>query len=731
MKTKSFDVDVDPGMFTVADYARKDEESTPGENHPEDETTGAGTYATIVKPNAKCSSCLHYDANRTACMQALYPTSCGDGSKPETGYAPSIADPAINAAKKVVDGMKVSAPVAMIDAGSSNGNDDTSAAGALQMLGDEVFNAAMHRNTRNGKEMLQKAVRALNTVWKSLPEHARQPYSNQTEFIDRIQKGGLVEEFGKEAAGAMYRCRRLIEKALPGMAYARARKEVYHANAAKTKLPTNAGISHEHMAAAAIGNRAAADAHVAKWKAAGSPNVRAKHGAAVAKPTNLQLVHGADEGGDKTKTSVKPASLKEGTVAAKPSNVSGSSKKPGMFSTAKKKLGGLLTRVGTKLAASMDPASDVYAKATAAWQKVSPDKKRTYVKQAMARHHKAGEKVKAAKYEKRAPREFVQRIIGKSQSFVNEFGTEAAGEMLVARREIRDVLVKAKDYQRHTKSGKLVWVRGNGVHGLGGVRRHTGRTPDQAAESPHGTYMIHGKMMKFVPHEESDGVKLPTSQYQSVSHAKEIAQRHADKHSASDEAKKSINEVTLVKSFIVGKTKAIGLTASGKKIHTGESGFTGWTEDDHRDAGDVLEVLANKLRQSKWASETQANPALRKVFNDAADRYAKLRDRHYASARTKAKPLALTTVPDAAPFEKALNLRTDEGLAKAIAENGLLSERNLRADGSVVSSLPDGGTEIEETIEKALPEVGPYPLTIGGNVSTVHDTASPFLLGTK
>ena len=47
-----------------------------------------GIVQNKVAPNVKCQSCLHYNMNRSVCEVGLQPSSCGNGSIPDMGYAP-------------------------------------------------------------------------------------------------------------------------------------------------------------------------------------------------------------------------------------------------------------------------------------------------------------------------------------------------------------------------------------------------------------------------------------------------------------------------------------------------------------------------------------------------------------------------------------------------------------------------------------------------------------------
>jgi hypothetical protein len=127
----------------IEQYAKVDDETTPGEHHPEDETTGGGRYARAVEPNVKCLGCLHYDNRLGYCLVALVPTSCGDGSKPETGYAPLVPNAMAHQEWRQKRGLPFNAPAPMA---ADQGNETGVAKFETKILGDEGYVELSLRN---------------------------------------------------------------------------------------------------------------------------------------------------------------------------------------------------------------------------------------------------------------------------------------------------------------------------------------------------------------------------------------------------------------------------------------------------------------------------------------------------------------------------------------------------------------------------------------------------------
>jgi hypothetical protein len=92
------------------------------------------------------------------------------------------------------------------------------------------------------------------------------------------------------------------------------------------------------------------------------------------------------------------------------------------------KCGGKLVKGVCAKCGPVEKSDSKWAIATAAWQKVSKEKKAKYVHAAMARHKKDGESIAPGKYASRAPREFMERIASKGgPSLTEEFGQGLAG----------------------------------------------------------------------------------------------------------------------------------------------------------------------------------------------------------------------------------------------------------------------------------------------------------------
>lgn len=51
-------------------------------------TSATNFMARVVPENPKCHGCLHYETNKSVCMTALMPATCGSGDSPSMGYAP-------------------------------------------------------------------------------------------------------------------------------------------------------------------------------------------------------------------------------------------------------------------------------------------------------------------------------------------------------------------------------------------------------------------------------------------------------------------------------------------------------------------------------------------------------------------------------------------------------------------------------------------------------------------
>lgn len=162
---KKLDVDIDQGIY-----------GTPG-----------GVLATVIPVNKKCSGCLHYLLNRTACTIGKQPRSCGGGSSPETGYAPLISDSESYQECRKKMGLKNQAPSAQ--AGKANKIEGPSF--SVHVLGDGNKGSLAHKSLEVEEHWLYKA---FMNVSKALPgqygQESSMEWTNPT-FRSRHEKPAL------------------------------------------------------------------------------------------------------------------------------------------------------------------------------------------------------------------------------------------------------------------------------------------------------------------------------------------------------------------------------------------------------------------------------------------------------------------------------------------------------------------------------------------------------------
>jgi hypothetical protein len=100
-----------------------------------DTATASSTnfMARVVPWNKKCHGCLHYETNKSVCLTALMPSSCGDGSEPHLGYAP------LAQLKPGTPGAGPTVGAAQVVAGHDKTANNTSlGATPIEFLGDEA-----------------------------------------------------------------------------------------------------------------------------------------------------------------------------------------------------------------------------------------------------------------------------------------------------------------------------------------------------------------------------------------------------------------------------------------------------------------------------------------------------------------------------------------------------------------------------------------------------------------
>lgn len=435
---KSIDVDIDAGIFGIAQYGAKDEEST-GEGHPEDETTGgAGKLATRVEPNPKCMGCMQYDNTRGVCTVALYPTSCGDGSKPETGYAPLVPNAVAYEEWQKKKGLAHNAPTANAQA------DGVPAYPAgpefkTQVLGDEGYLALSLAEAAYRRAEFPALRDAL------LVKSAAQT-SNGSYQMARRKRGGYTITH------------RSNEGAMTTIGY----------------YPTET-----HATGAAMAH------YKKKSMAAKDPDVHCPRcGEADLKKNNVC----------KCGYSMKSATLRS-TVAYSDENevggpVSKGAKKPKVFPHAGKLSANnkLPRKPGAPHIPKVKKSDEAWAIAGAAWKKVGAKKKAEYVQRAMARHAEAGESVKAEQYAHQAPREFVARLAAdKSEPFVVEFGPDMVADLMRARHAVRKaVAAMAQPKPAQGQSPILAAVRARQMRSPSAGSKVKAKQAGGGKEFPHG-----------------------------------------------------------------------------------------------------------------------------------------------------------------------------------------------------------------------------------------------------
>lgn len=139
------DVDVDQGDRAIANYKGGD-----------DDTSTPGQMAQTVRANPKCLGCYHYDQiagkRHGLCTKGLLPKKCGDGSDPEAGYAPLVPDQAAYNDWKAKRGQRYTAPRATVVVPS----EIRAPAFHVEVLGDSDL-ALSQRVSREEAEQLIKA----------------------------------------------------------------------------------------------------------------------------------------------------------------------------------------------------------------------------------------------------------------------------------------------------------------------------------------------------------------------------------------------------------------------------------------------------------------------------------------------------------------------------------------------------------------------------------------------
>lgn len=484
-----------------ANIIPQDDQTTPGEGHPEDETTGgAGRMRTVVAPNPKCMGCLHYDNTRSHCMVALAPASCGDGSKPEAGYAPMVPSEEAYQEWRAKRGLAHNAPRGGPVSVGADGSGAKGPVGGpqgapdfvVQVLGDEGHvqlseepgdlskgSKGQSKLSRQGYGVHQVGSRYLTThvppgqrsgkftgpaegfktareAIKFNKQSSRQPMGKSGDTEKCMKCGNAMKAVGSDCSKCKYKS---LRNTVAFDSTSQADRVGGPVNKAGGKISWGA-IKRQAkqskgygMPGHKYGGSATEKLHEGK-----KPKSYAQH---LKRMKQRSLTASAE---------YRPATgkVRKGSIHAMAAGYAKVGKvvhAPGLSAAQKKKNEASLNRMTkmprsssfkTKVRANaknyFTPSgiklkvrkADPWAIATAAWQKVSDGKKAQYVKRAMARHRKAGEDVHASKYANRAPREFMERLASKSGgSLIEEFGHGLGGYLYKARHDIRKAVTTA------------------------------------------------------------------------------------------------------------------------------------------------------------------------------------------------------------------------------------------------------------------------------------------------
>lgn len=658
----------------------------------DEETTGTnGVYQTVVAPNPKCLGCLHYDNTRGYCIVGLYPASCGDGTQPENGYAPLVPNEEAYQEWRAKRGLQHNAPRSLMQTmpGTTSGSGAKEPAGGegvapdfkLQVLGDEGHMELSLRSILDGEQdavvksdfALHHTVEGFMSNLKGLPKEG----PHRGKFITaHMNHGPFLQALQKHPQGKM----------IHGMLTS-------HLNS-----PKNAGPKAPMRMTAKGGYEKCMKCGFSMAKAAGCPKCKYK---SLRTPLAFDSKKQADRvGGPVSKG-------QDWSPSHRPKKYASTFKRQGKKLTPgalkrQPKVGGAMP----KLPKVVTKAGDPWAIAGAAWKKVSPSKKAKYTKQAMARHRKAGEKVHASKYENRAPREFMERLARKGgASLVEEFGHGLAGALFKARYDIRKaaaanvihlpagpvaqmkpktpaghspVLAAVRKRQMDNPSpaahAKARQAGGGKMMSHTTLAQHAGVKPEAIADLAHGSQHVHDFHNK-VRAQFGDKVKhLTSGQIRSAYHSTGLM------HSMTATTTLTKSDLNLLKAHKHGKRCCIGHTSNGKPVHSDAHGAEGLNIEEHREAGQMHDDLAQRLSDAAYgyggmgSSRGKLPPTAFKYLQGIAEHHRLIAARHHKTASLRENGMQGITAPKPAePFGKSLSFAhvKDQGHHIAVAPHGL------------------------------------------------------------
>lgn len=317
-----------------------------------------------------------------------------------------------------------------------------------------------------------------------------------------------------------------------------------------------------------------------------------------------------------------------------------------------------------------------WAVASSAWQKVSPAKKAPYIKHALARHRRDGENVSSSKYAKRAPREFMQRIMGKSSTFIAEFGVDDAAVLHKARAELKASPFMAAHRrsqmtERSSHSKRLARkVNGGSAFPMKSLASSVGEHHDALSDLAHAATHAGDFVAKCRAKYGKKLTHLTDQQLKSAYHSTGLHRSMA--LTALTEA-----DLDLLKSHKAGEDHCIGHTSTGKPITTKALGAKHFTPEEHDEAAEMHDHLAERLSDaaygfgSGYSAGRKLPPAAFKYVQKMANEHRNLAARHRASRAAKAQ----TEAPQIATpevFKSLNNSPSDSDIAKLI-ESGTIT----------------------------------------------------------
>lgn len=641
----------------------------------DDETSTPVFNATKVDPNPKCMGCLNYDNTRSFCLVATFPTQCGDGSTPKTGFSPIVSS--------VVP--------------ASSGKDDN-----VQVLGDEGYIALSEADSAFREEDPSGLKKSLSLTKAASGTHG----------------GYLISPRRKGGQTLTYRAKGSNTVQTVGV-YPTDRQNIGAAVLHSKKVAKGAFRQYQPMSTAEsthmkniIADARARSASGAS-KPTGNQTVSHRAGAKPAAPSQnpvkpkrsfLQRVSGAVRAAAaEFKRSMSCPKCKEamdvrGRLWKCGCGYSKAMKSPKLMLDVKKaSLKNVVAYSSKKVAKkyggpSIAKASDrAWAIATAAWSKVAPEKRKPFTADAMARHEAIGEHVNPNKYARRAPREFMEHIMVKSGSFVSEFGPDAAAEMMRCWSELQKATpslmaqVRQKQMENHHPDVNKIARK----HGGGKVFSHEALAtavkvkPDVLAKMAHGCAHAHDFVKQFRATHKDKAKHLTDGQLKSAYHSTGLMHSMSKENTMSKKLAKGETpllegDLDLIKAHVGKKRSIIGHTSSGKPVHSDSKGGEAFNREEHEEACEMHQELASRLGDVAWGyggySRGKLPPTAMKYVKGMAEHHTKLASKHRNTAnhlRSKEPNNGYPVMAEQPEMftKKSIDV-SDEGIAKAMMEGG-------------------------------------------------------------